>query len=155
MAWFKNPLPGTPFNSDVIGIKDIEITSGSVWTVLSHSLWEIKSLSFPPLRLGIITRSWKVNKNVCHQRQPTNISPILCTNNNKHYDHKALYLIRRVRIQWTGLYKSQLLLSGIVLYSTQQWKSEIVIVCFSLPSKYFSTGTTMSHAHRSVCMHHI
>jgi hypothetical protein len=29
MAWLKNPLPGTPFNREVIGIKDIEITSGS------------------------------------------------------------------------------------------------------------------------------
>jgi len=29
MAWLKNPLPGTPFNRDVIGMNDIEITSGS------------------------------------------------------------------------------------------------------------------------------
>jgi hypothetical protein len=29
MAWLKNPLPGTPYNREVTGIKDIEITSGS------------------------------------------------------------------------------------------------------------------------------
>jgi hypothetical protein len=30
MAWLKNPLPGTPLSKDVIGIKDMEITSGSI-----------------------------------------------------------------------------------------------------------------------------
>ena len=29
MAWLKKPLPFIPFNNDVIGTNDIEITSGS------------------------------------------------------------------------------------------------------------------------------
>jgi hypothetical protein len=37
IAWFKDPLPRNPFNSEVIGTKDIEITSGSAWTLFSHS----------------------------------------------------------------------------------------------------------------------
>ena len=86
IAWFKNPLPGTPFNSEVIGIKDIEITSGSAWTVLSHSLWDINSLSLPPLRLGIITKSWdRANKNVYHAKTSSyaNINMILCLSNDE------------------------------------------------------------------------
>ena len=95
IAWFKNPLPGTPFNSEVIGIKDIEITSGWAWTVLSHSPWDIKPLSLPLLRLGIITRSCHgANKNVCHMW----IYGILHLNKHKHHEHKTLYLIWRVRI---------------------------------------------------------
>lgn len=37
MAWVKNPLPGTPFKRELIGTKDIEITSGSDWTLFNHS----------------------------------------------------------------------------------------------------------------------
>jgi hypothetical protein len=59
IAWFRNPQPGTPLNNEVIGKKDIEITSGSDWTVFIHSLWGISlSHSFPPLRLTTITKSW-------------------------------------------------------------------------------------------------
>lgn len=54
MAWLKNPLPETPFNKVVIGIKDIEIASGSKGTVCNHS-WCVRFwLSLPPLLLQML-----------------------------------------------------------------------------------------------------
>lgn len=38
MACVKNPLPSIPLSNDVIGTKDIEITSGSNETVGIHAL---------------------------------------------------------------------------------------------------------------------
>jgi hypothetical protein len=51
MAWLKNPFPGIPVNSEVMGTKLIEITSGEEGTVRIHS--ECVSASrMPPFLLG-------------------------------------------------------------------------------------------------------
>jgi hypothetical protein len=62
MAWVKNPLPLIPLNNDVIGTNDIEITSGSVWTVWHHSL--CGRFLFPPLRLLMNLMCCKLNANL-------------------------------------------------------------------------------------------
>ena len=62
MAWLKKPLPGTPLKREVIGTNDMDITSGSDWTVFSHSWCNKSLLSFPPLLLNILLISYSQRK---------------------------------------------------------------------------------------------
>lgn len=70
MAWLKKPLPWSPLNNDEIGMNDIEITSGSNWTVWDHSLWDRPLLKVPPflLHVNLTSCNWNI-KDISNWKQ--------------------------------------------------------------------------------------
>lgn len=104
MAWLKNPLPGTPFKSDVMGTKAIETTSGLDWIVSNHSSWARNLSLVPPFLLYLTARSCLKYKGKAKQCKISGRRPLA------HYHKKMIsytYILACVRPWRAGVHESQ------------------------------------------------